>query len=195
MPFPPNFSWRRLYLGTAVLGLLCWCVAFVFDAKIPGLLGSALMVLGFAAIVTSVFFLWADVSVWLERRRKPESYRDLSATDRGLCFEPLSGQKEDVSWKDIESIKFCRSASMDSLEESWEDWELRLQDGRRIEVGHEPHSRRILLRAFSRYLQGFDSRRARKAMHSNKRGVWVCYETAPDRRGSRPAAPAAELGH
>jgi len=181
MPFPPNFSWRRLYLGTAVLGLVCWCVAFLFDAKIPGFLARALMVLGFAAIFASVFFLWADVSAWLELRKKPESYRDLSTTDRGIYFDPLSGQKEDISWKDIESIKFCRSLSMDSPEESWEDWELRFRDGRRIEVAHEPHSKRILLRAFSRYLQGFDSRQARKAMHSNKRGVWVCYETAPNR--------------
>ena len=180
MPFPPSFSWRRLYLGTAVLGLVCWCVAFLFDAKIPGLLGSALMVLGFAAIVTSVFFLWADVSIWLELRKKPESYRDLSAADRGIYFEYRSGQKEAISWKDIESIKFCRSLSMDSPEESWEDWELRFRNGRRIEIVHEPHSKRILLRAFSRYLRGFDSRRARKAMHSNKKGVWVCYETAPN---------------
>jgi hypothetical protein len=94
MSFPPNFSWRRLYLGTAVLGLVCWCVAFLFDAKIPGLLARALMVLGFAAIAASVFFLWADVSVWLELRKKPESYRDLSTTDRGIYFEPLSGQKK-----------------------------------------------------------------------------------------------------
>lgn len=112
-------------MGTAVPGLVCWCVAYVFDAKIPGLLGSTLVALGFAAIVTSVVFLWADVSVWLELRKKPESYRDMSTTDQGIHFEPLSGQTEDISWKDIERIKFRRSLSMDSPEESWEDWELR----------------------------------------------------------------------
>ncbi|SRR6266702_1161298 len=157
---------------------------------IPGVLASALMLLGFAAIVTGAIFLWADVSAWLELRKKPESYRDLRTTDRGIYFEPLSGQKEDISWKDIESIKFCRSHSMDSPEESCEDWELRFRDGRRIDVAHEPHSKRILLCAFSKYLQGFDSRQARKAMHSSKRGVWLCYETAPNKTLQPTGSPA-----
>src|SRR3954467_3304360 len=148
----------------------------MIDGDISGVLASASMVLGFAVIVTSAIFLWAGLGVWLELRKKPESYRDLRTTDGGIHFESLSGQEEDISWQEIQSVKFCRSLSMDSPDESWEDWELRFRNGRHIEVPHEPHSKRILLSAFSKYLRGFDSRRARKVMRSRGRGVWVCYE-------------------
>jgi hypothetical protein len=140
-----------------------WGIAYIFGVVSLGLI--ALLVL----ICASIF---------VQDLYKPQGYTSLKITNYGIEFQfRPSYEVERIAWEKIASITFDRFMSMDSEDESWTDWIIRVNDGRHITINGEPHSGRIMAISVARRLTGFRWALATRAMLSTRRASWICYES------------------